>query len=141
MKCLRPHLEQLMERRQFVHIISKRKIRLWKKRTQPSCQSSKKTTTKPDLSSKYQIGDSVIIYPDKKIGIVCRPIDEKGILRVQLPNKKIWINHKRVKLHIAAKKLYPKDYDFSILFDSVINRKLRHNMERKYIEEIIYQEE
>lgn len=101
----------------------------------------KKTTTKPDLSSKYQIGDSVIIYPDKKIGIVCRPIDEKGILRVQLPNKKIWINHKRVKLHIAAKKLYPKDYDFSILFDSVINRKLRHNMERKYIEEIIYQEE
>lgn len=101
----------------------------------------KKTTTKPDLSSKYQIGDSVIIYPDKKIGIVCKTVDEKGILRVQLPNKKIWINHKRVKLHIAATKLYPKDYDFSILFDSVINRKLRHNMERKYIEEIIYQEE
>ena len=30
--------------------------------------------------------------PDKKIGIVCVPINEKGVLRVQLPNKKIWIN-------------------------------------------------
>ena len=101
----------------------------------------KKTTTKPDLSSKYQIGDSVIIYPDKKIGIVCRPIDEKGILRVQLPNKKIWINHKRVKLHVAAEELYPEDYDFSILFESVGDRKIRHDMDRKYTESVICYDE
>lgn len=83
---------------------------------------------------KFQIGDSVIIYPDKKIGIVCEPVNDKGVLRVQLQKKKIWINHKRVKLHVAASKLYPDDYDFSIIFDTVENRKLRHKMSKKHIE-------
>ena len=30
--------------------------------------------------------------------------------------------------------LYPEDYDFSILFDTVENRKLRHRMERRFVE-------
>ena len=64
------------------------------------------------LLEKYRRGDSVMVYPDKKIGIVCVPVNEKGVLQVQLPNKKIWINHKRVKLQVAAEKLYPEDYDF-----------------------------
>lgn len=85
-------------------------------------------------NDKFQIGDSVIIYPDKKIGIVCEPVNDKGVLRVQLQKKKIWINHKRVKLHVAASKLYPDDYDFSIIFDIVENRKLRHKMSKKHIE-------
>lgn len=80
------------------------------------------------------IGDSVMIYPDKKIGIVCEPVNEKGVLRIQLPDKKIYINHKRVKLHVKADQLYPEDYDFSIIFDTVENRKMRHQMERKYVE-------
>ncbi len=95
----------------------------------------------PDLSMKYKRGDSVMVYPDKKIGIVCAPINEKGVLRVQLPDKKIWINHKRVKLHVAAAELYPEDYDFSIIFDSVANRKIRHDMDRKYTEDMIRYEE
>ncbi len=82
----------------------------------------------------FRRGDSVMIYPDKKIGIVCEPANEKGILRVQLPGKKIWINHKRVKLQVAAQELYPEDYDFSIIFDTVENRKLRHQMERKFVD-------
>lgn len=73
----------------------------------------------------------------KKIGIVCAPANEKGVLQVQLRDKKIWINHKRVKLHVAAEQLYPADYDFSIIFESVKNRKLRHDMERKYTTEVI----
>ncbi len=82
----------------------------------------------------YQIGDSVMVYPDKKIGIVCKPENDKGVLQVQMKGKKIWINHKRIKLHVAAQELYPEDYDFSIIFDTVENRKLRHQMERKYVE-------
>lgn len=89
------------------------------------------------LSGKYRVGDSVMIFPDKKIGIVCVPINEKGVLRVQLQDKKIWINQKRVKLHVAASELYPEDYDFSIIFDTVQNRKVRHDMERKYTEQTI----
>lgn len=94
-----------------------------------------------ELSTKYKIGDSVMVYPEKKIGIVCVPINEKGVLRVQLPNKKIWINHKRVKLHVAATELYPEDYDFSIVFDTVENRKKRHDMQRKYTDAVIELEE
>ena len=111
----------------------------------------KKSTTKitkaktgksnTDLTAKYKIGDSVMVYPEKKIGIVCVPINEKGVLRVQLPNKKIWINHKRVKLHVAATELYPEDYDFSIIFETVENRKKRHDMQRKYTDAVIEAEE
>lgn len=97
----------------------------------------KKSKADTELSIKYKLGDSVMVYPDKKIGIVCEPINEKGVLRVQLPDKKIWINHKRVKLHVAAAELYPEDYDFSIIFDTVENRKIKHDMERKYTEEVV----
>lgn len=90
---------------------------------------------------QYQRGDSVMVYPDKKIGIVCRTANEKGVLQVQLPGKKIWINHKRVKLHVAAAELYPEDYDFSIIFETVEHRKIRHTMERKYTEDVIRYEE
>lgn len=90
-----------------------------------------------DVMQKFSRGDSVMVYPDKKLGIVCRTVNEKGVLQVQLPGKKIWINHKRVKLHVAAAELYPEDYDFSIIFDTVENRKLRHEMERKYVEAAI----
>lgn len=103
-------------------------------------QRKKETNHHPKDTRKYQIGDSVMIYPDKKIGIVCKEIDEKGVMQVQLPDKKIYINHKRVKLHVAATKLYPEDYDFSIIFDSVENRKLRHQMERKYVKDIKIEE-
>ncbi len=93
------------------------------------------------LSLKYKIGDSVMVYPDKKVGIVCEPINEKGVLRIQLPNKKIWINHKRVKLHVSATELYPEDYDFSIVFETVENRKKRHDMDRKYTDAVIQYDE
>lgn len=102
----------------------------------PSIRKEKTGKQRRALTQKYHLGDSVMVYPDKKIGIVCRPIDEKGVLQVQLQDKKIWINHKRVKLHVAASELYPEDYDFSIIFDSVEDRKARHQMERKYSEDL-----
>lgn len=101
----------------------------------------KSTKKSPSLTTKYSLGDSVMIYPEKQIGIVCEPVNEKGVLRVQLRGKKIWINHKRVKLHVAATQLYPPDYDFSIIFETVENRKIKHDMERKYTEDIVRYEE
>ena len=108
---------------------------------QSQVKKRKPVRTSANLSKTYQIGDSVMVLPEKKIGIVCEEINEKGVLRVQLPNKKVWINHKRVKLHVAAKELYPEDYDFSIIFDTVENRKARHEMERKYTTKEIWAEE
>ena len=97
----------------------------------------KETHSGNKLGTKFRIGDSVMVYPDKKIGIVCEPENDKGVLRVQIADRKIYINHKRVKLHVKAEELYPEDYDFSIIFDSVENRKIRHDMDRKYTEETI----
>lgn len=112
-----------------------------KKSTTAKITKAKAVKKNAEFSTKYKIGDSVMVYPEKKIGIVCAPIDEKGVLRVQLPNKKIWINHKRVKLHVAAEELYPEDYDFSIIFESVDNRKKRHEMQRKYTDAVIEADE
>ena len=58
-----------------------------------------------------------------------------------MPDKKIYINHKRVKLYVAAEKLYPADYDFSIIFDTVTNRKMRRQMEKRHVEDMIMTEE
>lgn len=83
-------------------------------------------------ADRYNIGDSVMVSPEQKIGIVCRKMDEKGMVLIQLKNIKQLINHKRLKLHVKASELYPEDYDFSIIFDSVEVRKAHHDMGRKH---------
>ncbi len=80
---------------------------------------------------KFQIGDSVMVYPQKKLGIVYQKADVKGDVGVQIQKKKSLINYKRLQLKTSAKDMYPEDYDFSIIFDSVENRKARHQIERK----------
>lgn len=111
------------------------------KRNTAKISKAKKEKNHAHHDSKYKIGDSVMVYPERKIGIVCVPMNEKGVLRVQMPNKKIWINHKRVKMHVAATELYPEDYDFSIIFETVENRKKRHEMQRKYTDAVIEADE
>lgn len=100
------------------------------KKPQAKIQKKKNISRQTD-ALKFQVGDSVMVMPERKIGIVCRTANEKGVLRVQMQDKKIWINHKRVKLHVSADQLYPEDYDFSIIFDSVEKRKAEHDMSRK----------
>lgn len=94
-------------------------------------------------SQRFNIGDSVVVYPQKKIGIVFRKADENGDVGVQIQKKKEFINHKRLQLKVAASEMYPEDYDFSIIFDSVANRKARHKMEKGYQSdlEIVYEKE
>ena len=111
--------------------------KLSKSKSSGKIKRTKKTHKKYEISDMYKTGDSVIVFPEKKIGIVCEEINDKGILRVQIAGKKIWINHKRVKLYVKAEELYPEDYDMSIVFDSVENRKVRHDMGRKYTTETI----
>lgn len=78
--------------------------------------------------SHFTRGDSVTVLPDGKIGIVVKEEDPKGNVLVQIQKEKILYNYKRLKLKVKASELYPEDYDFSIIFDTVENRKARHKM-------------
>ncbi|MEY8355077.1 DNA mismatch repair protein MutS [Lachnospiraceae bacterium 54-53] len=101
----------------------------------PRIEKRKKTAgNKNVMEKKFTLGDSVLIYPDKKKGIVSRPVNEKGLVQVQMPDGKTWVNQKRVKLLVAASEMYPEDYDFSIIFDTVENRKARHKMQKGHQE-------
>ncbi len=94
-------------------------------------------------SQRFNVGDSVVVYPQKKIGIVFKKANEKGEVGVQIQKKKEFISHKRLQLKVAASEMYPEDYDFSIIFDSVANRKARRKMEKGHQPdlEIIYEKE
>jgi DNA mismatch repair protein MutS2 len=83
-------------------------------------------------SQRFSIGDCVMVYPQKKIGIVYKMADAKGEVGVQIQTSKNLINHKRLQLTVAATEMYPEDYDFSIIFDTVVNRKARRKMEKGY---------
>lgn len=85
-------------------------------------------------SNTFNIGDSVFVYPQKEIGIVYARSNEKGDIGVQVKGEKRLVNHKRIKLLVPASELYPENYDFSIIFDSVKNRKARHIMEKRHEE-------
>lgn len=82
-------------------------------------------------------GDSVTVLPENEIGIVVKPADRQGNVLVQIRKEKIMVNHKRLKLKVAAAELYPENYDFSIIFDSVENRKAKHKMEKRHCEDLI----
>ena len=88
-----------------------------------------------------QRGDSVAVWPEGITGIVVRPADDRGDVLVQIRKEKRKINHKRLTLRVAASELYPEDYDFSIVFDTVENRKARHRMRKGHQEGLIIRPE
>lgn len=90
--------------------------------------------------STFNRGDSVTVLPDGKIGIVVKPADDRGEVLVQVQKEKFLISHKRLKLKVAAAELYPEDYDFSIVFDTVENRKARHKMGKGHQEGLMIEE-
>lgn len=109
----------------------------------PQITKGKEAKPVSNRSQRFQVGDSVVVYPQKKIGIVFHTADEKGEVGVQIQKRKEFINHKRLQLKVSAEAMYPEDYDFSIIFDSVANRKARRKMEKGFQEnlEIVYEKE
>jgi len=115
--------------------------------SKPECTSKEKAVMPPpiiklkepepetkDGGKRFNIGDSVFVYPLKEIGIVYAGANEKGEVGVQVKGEKRLVNHKRIKLNVPASELYPEDYDFSIIFDSVENRKARHLLGKRHVE-------
>lgn len=100
----------------------------------PKSRLIRKTEPKKvtDVKGKFKMGDSVMVLPEKEIGIVYKPADDDGDVTVQVKGIKRKVKHNRLQLKVAAESLYPPDYDFSIIFDSVENRKARHRLDRRY---------
>lgn len=98
----------------------------------PKKEKEKKTL--PARALGFQIGDSVVVYPEGKLGIVYQMSDNLGRIGVQIQKQKKLVSYKRLKLKASAKDLYPEDYDFSIIFDSVEVRKARNIMDKRHQE-------
>jgi DNA mismatch repair protein MutS2 len=85
---------------------------------------------------KFSIGDCVYISFMHRTGIICEPENSKGEYEVMVMKKKLIINKTRLSLYIAQGELYPDDYDFDIIFESVEDRKKDKLMGRKHVDGI-----
>lgn len=108
-----------------------------KKEPAPRIEKHQNLSTLPWNTQKFERGDSVTVLPDEKIGIVVKPADDMGNVLVQIQKEKVMVNQKRLKLKVAATELYPEDYDFSIIFDTVENRKARHQMSKHHMPDLM----
>ena len=125
-------------------VVAEEKEMIKGKRIEELSKEIKQTAGQPKLKkinikkegkkSKFQRGDSVMIFPDKVKGIVFAAEDEEGKIGVQVQGRKRFVKAKRLKLLVPASQLYPEDYDFSIIFDTVANRKAKHKMKTAYRE-------
>ena len=104
------------------------------KQTSGQPKLKKVSVKKEGRKSKFQRGDSVMIFPEKVKGIVFMTENEEGQIGVQVQGRKRLVGAKRLKLLVSASQLYPDDYDFSIIFDTVANRKAKHKMKTAYRE-------
>jgi len=98
----------------------------------PSGRLQRLSLKKEGTFERFSMGDSVLLLPDQKNAIVYQPADDEGNVVIQFQGRKMTVRHNRLKLLVPASALYPPDYDFSIIFDTVANRKAAHTMERKY---------
>lgn len=89
---------------------------------------------KQKLKPKFNTGDCVYISFMDRTGIICESKNSKGEYGVMVMKKKLKINKKRLSLYIAGDELYPEDYDFDIVFDTVENRKNKHLISKKHVE-------
>jgi len=90
-------------------------------------------------AKSFSRGDSVFISPNDNIGIVYKEADDVGNLILQVKDesgdkKRITVNHKRLRILAKSEQLYPENYDFSIIFDSVEVRKAHKIMGKEHVE-------
>ncbi|MDO4356751.1 MAG: DNA mismatch repair protein MutS [Clostridia bacterium] len=103
------------------------------RRTEPGARLETYRAPKqaPERSRIFERGDCARLFPERQLVIVVQPADEMGDVLVQLRGgEKRRVKYKRLQRVVPAAELYPPDYDFSILFDTVANRKARHGMDR-----------
>jgi DNA mismatch repair protein MutS2 len=102
-------------------------------------QKSSKVSKKP--LKVFEMGDSVHVLNTGELGVIFKGPDSQGNYLVQVRERKVEVNYKRLKLNLPASDLYPEGYDFSIIFESKEHRKLLNRMEKKHIDESIIRDD
>ncbi len=92
--------------------------------------SPKVAKEEDNFDYNFQKGDQVILIDYNDYGIVYEGKDNYNNIKVFYKNEFIDVNAKRLRLSIEAKYLYPKDYDYDILFKSFKERKLEKDIIR-----------
>ncbi|CAG9621572.1 endonuclease MutS2 [Sutcliffiella rhizosphaerae] len=85
----------------------------------------------------FKKGDNVRIPSINEFGIVHTTADSLGNLEVLVKGTLQVFNHKRLSLYIKAEDLYTEEYDLDIVFESKENRKLRNQMKKRHIDDVI----
>ncbi len=101
----------------------------------PGGNTPEKAKKKP--AGSFVKGDCVSISSMNRTGVVYEPENNRGEVVVMVMKKKYKINHKRLSLHVAARDLYPEDYDLDIVFESKENRKKRKLMGKRHVEGLV----
>ncbi|MBS4176771.1 endonuclease MutS2 [Lederbergia citrea] len=99
-------------------------------------KTQEKRLDKEKVENFFQ-GDNVRILATGEFGIIYKGPDSMGNYIVQVQNEKRTYNHKRLKLYISAKELYPDDYDFNIIFETKENRKVERQMEKRHVDGLV----
>lgn len=99
-------------------------------------QKRKKTSVKEVTIPIYHQGDNVSVSPTNDFGIIFTGPDPLCNYLVLIKGEKVSVNHKRLGLYIAAKELYPEDYDFDIIFQSKENRKKSKHLSKEHNKDI-----
>lgn len=98
-----------------------------------------------EISSKIR-GDAVDDYASKELSqirkeiVKCEEEMKHKAEQIMRSNKNCMADSYCTFRDAAEPAINPEDYDFSIIFDSVEKRKKRHDMQRKYTEDIIEDE-
>ncbi|PKR82477.1 endonuclease MutS2 [Heyndrickxia camelliae] len=101
----------------------------------------KKTDKAMKKTELFSTGDNVQILATGEFGIIYKGPDPMGNYVVQVKKEKRTINQKRLKLYIAAKELYPEEYDFDIVFETKENRKKNSLMDKRHVEGLVIDKE
>lgn len=104
----------------------------------PTVPLPAKTTPPPQEATPnkpvFAVGDAVYVSPLGEKGIIAAPEDLRGMYTVLVKGERRQVNWKRLSLLVAKEHLYPENYDMDIVLLSKADRKLRHDMQRKYVE-------
>ena len=75
-------------------------------------EMGEKKRKQEEIANKFSMGDSVMVYPEKKLGIVFASANERGEVGVQIQKKKSYVSYKRLKLQGRVRFLgYRKDLE------------------------------